>query len=253
MRHHTEEHAVDTEDDADHGGGTVREVLITIIAALALAFIVQAVAVKPFRIPSGSMENTLKCGDRVLVDRLTYHWASPGRGDVVVFHPPALSEADGKFDPERVAGEDGLPPRDDDGTTTIHKADVNYIKRIIGLPGDKVEVKKHHAFIDGKKLKEPYLHPLADKNGISSRSEWGPQTVPKGMYLMLGDHRDNSADGRVFGFVPRSFIIGKTFLVYWPPSRFGGVPKKDPGGPESSKPDPNCLENAGLVPAGQDH
>ncbi len=235
------------DDPEDEGRGTFLEVLLTIGAALLLAFLVQQFLVKPFKIPSGSMENTLKCGDRVLVDRLSYRFTDPDRKDVVVFHPPAGIGEGGLPDPSQVADETDAARLDADGTRTVTKADTNYIKRIIGLPGDEVEVKAHHAYVNGKKLNEPYLHPIDSTD--DSRANWGPQTVPKGTYLMLGDHRDNSADGRVFGYVPRDFIIGKAFLVYWPMSRFGTLPKSDPGGAESSKADPNCLESA--VPEGQ--
>ncbi|MEO6867512.1 MAG: signal peptidase I [Gaiellales bacterium] len=232
----------------DDGNGTILEVILTIGAALLLAFLVQQFLVKPFKIPSGSMENTLKCGDRVLVDRLTWRFTDPKRGDVVVFNPPAGVGENGKIDTSIVAGDNGVAPsKKADGTREYTKAKTNYIKRIIGLPGDKVQVKNQHAYIDGKELKEPYLRPLEEGASDPSSGDFGPVTVPKGTYLMLGDHRDNSADGRVFGFVPRQGLIGKAFMVYWPPARFGGLPTKDPGG--ASKADPNCIENA--APAGQ--
>ena len=98
---------------------------------------------------------------------------------------------------------------------------------------------------------------IADRQGAFATLEadagghanWGPKEIPKGTYLMMGDHRDNSADGRVFGFVPEQFVVGKAFMVYWPPKRFGSLPKADPGGPDSRKADPNCFE--GGVPDGQ--
>lgn len=248
-------HAHDEYEDVhaepeDDGNGTILEVILTIGAALLLAFLVQQFLVKPFKIPSGSMENTLHCGDRVLVDRLSWRFSDPARGDVVVFNPPAAVGEDGSADPSMVAGENGISARPgDDGTREVTKADTNYIKRIIGLPGDTVEVRKHRAYVDGRKLDEPYLRPIED-DGSSGTGDWGPFEVPKGTYLMLGDHRDNSADGRVFGFVPRSFLLGKAFMVYWPPARFGGLPERDPGGKDATKADPNCLESA--VPPGQE-
>ena len=236
----------DPEHDDDRG--TVLEVVITIGAALLLAFLVQQFLVKPFKIPSGSMENTLRCGDRVLVDRVSFRFGDPERGDVVVFNPPAGIGEGGQPDPSVVADESDAARIAADGTRTVTEADTNYIKRIIGLPGDKVEVRDHHAYVDGKRLDEPYLRPIENAGGIDDgRADWGPKTVPKGTYLMLGDHRDNSADGRVFGFVPEDFIVGKAFMVYWPPKRFGGLPDEDPGG--TPKADPKCLE--GAVPEGQ--
>ena len=243
---------VEHEPDEGDGNGTILEVILTIGAALLLAFLVQQFLVKPFKIPSVSMENTLKCGDRVLVDRLSWRFTDPARGDVVVFNPPAGVGEDGKADPSIVAGENGVVPRSSgDGTKNVTKADTNYIKRLVGMPGDKVRVKNQHAYINGKKLDEPYLRPLEEGASDPASGDWpaggGSMTVPDGTYLMLGDHRDNSADGRVFGFVPRSFLIGKAFMVYWPPARFGGLPSEDPGG--KSTPDENCLESA--VPPGQ--
>jgi len=236
--------------DDDEGRGTLLEVVITIGAALLLAFLVQQFLVKPFKIPSGSMENTLKCGDRVLVDRVSYRFSDPSRGDVVVFNPPAGIGEGGAPDPSVVASPGNMGKRGDDNTRKITPADTNYIKRLIAEPGDKAQVKQHKAYINGKKLKEPYLHPLTEDQGLDGGlANWGPMTVPKGTYLMLGDHRDNSSDGRSFGFVPRSFIVGKAFMVYWPPKRFGGLPDKDAGGAASRAIDTNCLESA--VPPGQ--
>lgn len=244
--------AADSDDrEQEPGGedGSILEMLLTVGVALVLAWLVQGWLVKPFRIPSGSMENTLRCGDRVLVNRLAYRLgARPQRGDVLVFHPPA-AVVDGRADTSVVAGPGTGAPRSSSGTRTVTAADVNYIKRVVGMPGDRVEVKSNHAWIDGRRLREPYLHPIPRGLGMTSSSEWGPYTVPKGTYLMLGDHRTNSADGRSFGFVPRSFIVGSAFLVYWPPGRLGALPSSDPGGTSDSKPDSNCLE----APEGQDH
>lgn len=238
------------EDPDDEGRGTILEVVLTIAAALVLAFVVQEFGVKPFKIPSGSMENTLRCGDRVLVDRVSYRFGDPSRGDVVVFNPPAGIGEGGVPDTSMVADETDAARIEADGTRSATEADTNYIKRIIGLPGDEVEVKDHRAFVDGKPLDEPYLRPLPEGGmDLGGRANWGPKEIPKGTYLMLGDHRDNSADGRVFGYVPREFIVGKAFMVYWPPSNFGGLPGEDAGGPDATKPDPKCLE--GAVPAGQ--
>jgi signal peptidase I len=237
-----DEHEYDEHDDQP---GTVKEIIVTIVAALVLAYGVQGYVIKPFRIPSGSMENTLRCTDRVLVDRVSYHFSKPQRKDVVVFHPPAQIGKSGKADTSVVAGDGVSVGRDKQGKRVQVAADVNYIKRIIGLPGDTVQVKHHHAFVNGKALDEPYLHPLPKDAAETSESEFGPYEVPANSYLMLGDHRDNSADGRVFGTVPRSFIIGKAFMVYWPLKRIGGLPKHDPGGPKASQQDPNCLESVG--------
>ena len=247
-----EQHAADEpwQEEPEDERGTILEVVITIGAALLLAFLVQQFLVKPFKIPSGSMENTLHCGDRVLVDRLSYRFSDPERTDVVVFNPPAAIGEGGEPDPSQVADETSRVRTGEDNTRTDVAADTNYIKRVVGMPGDEVEVKDHRAYVNGRPLEEPYLRPLEGPEGMDSgRAQWGPMTVPDDAYLMLGDHRDNSADGRSFGFVPREFIIGKAFMVYWPPGRFGGLPNKDPGGADATKADPKC--NEGAVPEGQ--
>jgi signal peptidase I len=219
------------EQGKDAEPGAFREVVLTVAVALLLAWLVQGYVVKPFKIPSGSMENTLQCGDRVLVNRVSFHLGAPERGDVVVFHPPAASEG-GSVDARQVSGaglrQSGFINR------KVTPADSNYIKRIIGMPGDRVEVRKHRVYLNGKLLREPYLHPLPEGAGVDSAGTLPEVTVPADTYLMLGDHRDNSSDSRVFGFVPRSFIIGKAFLVYWPPQRIGGLPTRDPGGGSGS-------------------
>ncbi|MCW2926868.1 MAG: signal peptidase, partial [Thermoleophilia bacterium] len=183
MTGHTIEHGAGHEpwqDEPEEEHGTLLEVVVTIGAALLLAFLVQQFLVKPFKIPSGSMENTLRCGDRVLVDRLSYRFSDPSRVDVIVFHPPAGIGEGGRPDPSIVADRlDGTAPRtNSDGTLPTTEADTNYIKRIVGLPGDKVEVKRHKAYVNGKQLKEPYLRPLEDVAGLDSTggtSDWGPQ------------------------------------------------------------------------------
>jgi signal peptidase I len=223
-------------DDHDEPS-SLREVIVTVAAALILAYVVQGYLVKPYRIPSGSMENTLRCGDRVLVDRLSWHFSDPKRGQVVVFHPPAGKDGQGRFDPSIVRG--GGPELfagSKSETVATKRADVNYIKRLIGLPGDTVEMHGGHTFVNGKRSKEPYLHPQLD------RDDFGPVTLPKGTYLMMGDNRSNSADGRVFGPVPRKFLVGRAFTIYWPLDRIGLIPKREKGGAHASEDDPRCNE-----------
>jgi signal peptidase I len=214
---------------------------------------VQQYLIKPFKIPSGSMENTLRCRDRILAERVSYRFTDPARGDVIVFSPPA-AVVDGVNDPSTVAGTGGasISSSAADGTRTVVPADINYIKRVIGLPGDKVLIKNHRATVNGKKLDEPYLHPLADDgSGDTSRANWPasgePYIVPKGMYLVLGDHRDASEDGRFFGPLPRDFIVGKAIWIYWPIKNMGRLPESDPGGKTSSTPDPNCIDSGAPV------
>jgi signal peptidase I len=177
---------------------TILEYAILAVVAIAVALLIQAYLVKPYRIPSGSMENTLLIGDRVLVDRVTWDFASPKRGDIVVFHLPTV------------------------GTVLI--------KRIIGLPGDVVSLKQGAVYINGRRLAEPYVR--LDKgqpeptDPFSNGLAWSLQTpyrVPAGDYFVMGDNRTDSGDSRDFGPVPRSAMVGRAFARYWPPRRIGGV------------------------------
>ncbi len=180
----------------------VVELLVILAVAFGLAYVVQGWVIKPYRIPTVSMVPTLKVGDMVLANRFIYHLHPPRRGDVIVFHPP---------------GHGDIPQS---GATT--EASVNYIKRIIGLPGDRVQIRKGVVSICTAKdvgchrLNEPYVnhHPL-------ERSFTGNYDVPQGEYFVMGDNRGDSEDSRVWGFLPRRNIIGKAFVVYWPLDRLG--------------------------------
>lgn len=178
--------------------------VVTIIGAVAIVLLVKAYVVNPYRIPSSSMEPTLHCAkpasgcearfsDRVLANRFIYHLRDPHRGEIVVFDTP---------DAARVKCGAG-------GT---------FVKRLIGLPGDTVEVRllrgEGYVFINGKQLDEPYIEPER-----RSTEEFGPVTVPKHSYFMMGDNRSQSCDSREWGSVPRGNLIGKVFATYWPPNR----------------------------------
>lgn len=163
--------------------GSVGEILLIVVAAFLLALIIQRFAVKPFAIPSESMEPTLLKGDRVLVNRLAYRFGDPKRGDIVVFRPPLGHE--------------------------------DYIKRIVAIEGDTVAVHKGKLYINGIPQEEPYLkEPLIE-------GDFDETTVPEDAVFVMGDNRNNSGDSRVFGSVARSAIVGKAFARYWPLSRLG--------------------------------
>jgi signal peptidase I len=176
------------------------ELVLILAVAFGLAYLVQGWVVKPYRIPSVSMEPTLKVGDMVLVNRFIYRIHPPRRGDVIVFHPPGRGQ---------------VPIR---GATT--EAGVNYIKRIIGLPGETIQVAHGTVFIctaphqGCQGLREPYV-------ASHDYGNYGPYTVPKGDYFVMGDNRGNSDDSRVWGPLPRRNIIGEAFMIYWPPDRIG--------------------------------
>lgn len=178
---------------------------VTIVGAVAIVLLVKAFVINPYRIPSSSMETTLHCAgpaagcearfsDRVLANRFLYHLRDPRRGEIIVFKtPPAAAEKCG-------AG----------GT---------FVKRLIGLPGDVVEVRLQNGdgfvYINGKPLREPYIE--QERRGATQA--FGPVRVRADNYFMMGDNRSQSCDSRAWGTVPRENLIGKVFATYWPPNR----------------------------------
>jgi signal peptidase I len=186
--------------------------LVVIVAlALGLALAIQAWVVKPYQIPSGSMEPTLDIGQRVLVNRFIYHLQDPSIGDIIVFHPPAGSE--------RAPGQQcGVAKASDQpcSEATHEPAGDNFIKRIVAGPGDTISVKDGHPVVNGvEKTDEPYTFPCPSCNLPKEI------TVPPDHYFMMGDNRGGSDDSREWGPIPRSWIIGKAFATYWPPDRIG--------------------------------
>ena len=179
---------------------------LTLVFAVLIVLGLKAWVVNPYRIPSASMEPTLHCArpgddceagssDRVLANRFIYHFRDPKRKEVVVFNAP-----------ERAA--------------IICERGV-YVKRIIGVPGDRWEERAGYVYIDGKRLDEPYVKPeRRDRESLElSDILPGATVIPKDKYLMMGDNRRQSCDSRRWGLVPRSAIIGEVFLTYWPLSR----------------------------------
>ena len=184
---------------------TVREYFESIVIAVILALFVRTFVLQAFKIPTGSMENNLLIGDHLLVNKFRYAPTDSSferallpistirRGDVLVFKYPV--------EPDR-----------------------DYIKRVIGLPGETLELKAKKIYINGMPLDEPYVHFLeeprrnADLSEVTSsdvRENYGPVTVPPNQYFMMGDNRDNSADSRYWGFMPRDYVKGKALLIYW--------------------------------------
>jgi signal peptidase I len=168
------------------------EWVVIVVVAVVAALLVKTYLVEAFYIPSGSMEPTLDVGDRVLVNKLSYHLHDVRRGDVVVF--------------ERPPGVQGEP--------SIH----DFIKRVIGLPGDTIETRGDAVFVNGRRLREPYL-----PAGTRTIPAIDKQRVPKGKYWVMGDNRTNSSDSRRFGSITRSSIIGRAFISVWPFSHIGGL------------------------------
>ena len=162
-----------------------RETIETVLWAVVLALILRTFVIQAFWIPSGSMIPTLEIGDRVLVLKFWYHLpkVEPKRGDIIVFKYPV--------DPRR-----------------------DFVKRIIGLPGDKVEMRNGTVYVNDKELFEPHV-----KN--TDTYNMAPVTVPPDNYFCLGDNRPNSQDGRFWGLVPANFVRGPAVFRYWPLNRIG--------------------------------
>jgi signal peptidase I len=164
----------------------VREIVETVALTL-IIFVLIRVVVQNFRIEGYSMEPTLHQDQFLIVNKFSYRWLHPPeRGDIIVFEYPRA------------------PDRD-------------FIKRVIGLPGEKVEVRQGRVYINDKQLEEPYI---ASQPSYS----WGPRVVNDDEYFVLGDNRNNSSDSHTWGLLPKDNIIGKAWLSYWPPQHWGLIP-----------------------------
>jgi signal peptidase I len=195
----------------DTGSGAVaakksmfREMMEALLVALALAFVIRTFIVQAFKIPSGSMLETLQIGDHLLVNKFLYglKWpfsdnyaiqgADPERGDIVVFRYP-------------------------------NNKDIDYIKRIVGLPGDTIEIRNKQLFRNGQAVQENYIRHSQPTLVVPVRDNFGPVTVPSGKYFMMGDNRDDSQDSRFWGFVDRGDLHGKAWRIYWSSEGLGNV------------------------------
>jgi signal peptidase I len=189
--------------------------LVVIVAlALGLALAIQAWVIKPYQIPSESMEPTLDVGQRVLVNRFIYNFKDPSPGDIVVFHPPAGADNTG-------GPICGVPHKPDEPCPepTEEESSQNFIKRIVAGPGDTLSVKNGHPVVNGvEKTDEPYIIPCGNGGACNLR---GTIKIPADHYFMMGDNRGASDDSRYWGPVPRDWIIGEAFATYWPPDRVG--------------------------------
>jgi signal peptidase I len=181
-------------------------------SVVGLAFLIQAFIVKPYRIPSGSMEPTLDIGQRILANRLSTH---PGVGDVVVFHPPAGADPADPVCGNRSQGAGNSQACD---TPTQQESSQTFIKRVVGVPGDHLKIINGHVIRNGVREKDSYIAPCGANGDCTF-----PRTivVPPGDYYMMGDNRGFSDDSRFWGPVPQKWIIGEAFFTYWPPDRIG--------------------------------
>ena len=184
-----------------HGARVAIDWAVTIAGAVAIVLALKAYVVNPYRIPSSSMEPSLHCArpgpdcqahfsDRVLADRISFRFRKPRRGEIIVFNTPPLAR-------ERCSGGGGT-----------------FVKRLIGLPGERWEERDGIIYIDGKKLDEPYVKPeRRDHRTLPALM------IPAGQYFFMGDNRAASCDSREWGTVSRKNLIGEVFAVYWPPNR----------------------------------
>ncbi len=170
------------------------EIAKTLGTAVILAFGIRTFVAEARYIPSASMVPTLEINDRLIIEKVSYRFQEPQRGDVVVFKPT-----------ERLVQEN-------------YKG-AAFIKRIIGLPGDKIEVKGGRVYVDDRPLQEKYI-------AEDPQYDYGPVIVPEDSYLVLGDNRNNSYDSHSWGFVPREKLIGKAFVRFWPLNRVGSLDEK---------------------------
>ena len=186
---------------------------ITLVVAIGIAFIVQQWVVKPYRVPTASMEQTVLIGDRVIAARFLYHLREPKRGDIVVFHPNGTG---------------------DEAELSESVADVTFVKRLIGLPGEIVGAGDAKTYVCSERapadplqadatpgcvyLDEPYLNDFSAFD-VPAQEDWGPVQIPEGRYFMMGDNRNDSKDSRAWGPIDRDQIIGRAFVTYWPVNR----------------------------------
>ena len=185
------------------------ELVITVAIAVALALLIQAFIVKPYKIPSGSMIPTLDINQRILVNRLS---GNPSIGDVVVFHPPHGADL-----PGGVCGDANQGPGHGQAcdVSTPQESSQTFVKRVVAGPGDVMSIVNGHVILNGKQEKDAYIIPCPSCNFRT------PIKIPPSDYFMMGDNRPDSEDSRYWGPVPGKWIIGDAFFTYWPPDRIG--------------------------------
>ncbi len=162
----------------------VRDMVETVLIALAIALLIRTFVFQPFYVPTTSMVPTLAVNDRIIVFELGMRFSEVDRGDVMVFRYP--------LEPELI-----------------------YVKRIVGLPGDQLEIREEGVYINGEQLSEDYLPEQF------TYAPYGPVTIPEDSFFGLGDNRPDSQDSRYWGFIPRENLVGEAVMIYWPVNRAG--------------------------------
>jgi signal peptidase I len=189
----------------------IKETVETVVFVVVMVIIIRFFVGEIRWIPSGSMKPTLIEGDRIFVERFSRFYSTPDRGDVMVFYPP-FTEL--KNTPWKIFSR----------LTGFFCKDIAYIKRVVGMPGDKFEVKTdttgaYTIYINDKALDEPYVKSIYDYTPCTERMFCGPLVIPDGQYMMLGDNRGNSQDGRYWGLLEQDRFIGRAVFLFWPPTR----------------------------------
>lgn len=161
------------------------EVLETLVLAIVLALLIRTFVVESYQVSGYSMYPTLQTGERVLVNKLIYRFSAPEPGQIIVFRSPVIPSQD-------------------------------WIKRVIGVPGDRVAIRNGQVYVDGRLQPEPYVR-------YRGHSNYAAVTIPPGYLFVLGDNRPNSYDSRYFGLLKESLVRGEAFLVWWPPKAFRGL------------------------------
>jgi signal peptidase I len=208
-------------------GGTTRErgedkrnplveLVGIVVVALLLAFFIQLLLVKTYRIPSGSMEPTLDIGQRVLVNRIGMRFGDPSIGDIVVFHPPAGADQQGA---QCGAVDEGGGSARPCSVATPERSDQTFIKRVVGIGGDRISIRDGHVIRNGEQQPDSFTRACRIEGAGCDFP--GTITVPEGSFYLMGDNRGGSDDSRFWGPVPKKWLIGTAFATYWPPKRIG--------------------------------
>ena len=183
------------------------ELPVLVVVAVLIAYGVKTLVAQAFYIPSGSMIPQLDIGDRVVVSKVAYHLHPERRGDILVFDAPNRRPAPRLPLVRRVIR--GV----EESIGVVQPSTEEFIKRVVGLPGETVEGREGHVLVNGRELVEPYL--VAG----TTTSDFGPLTVPPHDLWVMGDNRSNSSDSRVFGPIRAATVVGRAFVRVWPPSR----------------------------------
>jgi len=192
----------------------LKETVETVVIVLVLVILIRSLVGEPRWIPSSSMESTLQIGDNLIIEKVSYRFSEPQRGDIMVFYPPhheLVPSLWGKF--TRMIG--------------FFSKDEAYIKRLIGLPGDEIKVVPHEGvYINGTLLEEPYRKEVF--MGLCAPNVLcGPYAIPDGTYYMMGDNRNDSTDSRYWGTLPEDRIVGKACFRFWPLLRIGPIKRPE--------------------------